>query len=111
MPLDPTRGRCPLDSRQGRCPWIPRRAFGPLDTRAGIPLRGFSFAGVTARDGRAATRRLMLFSHNTILILNDYKDTVRRFPKGDRKALWSPPQRRNLLAAYKDMIIKIGMCI
>ena len=107
MPLDPTRGRCPLDSRQrGAAPLeTPRRAFGPLDTRAGIPLRVFSFAGVTARDGRAATRRLMLFSHNTILILNDYKDTVRRFPKGDRKALWSPPQRRNLLAAHKDMII------
>ncbi len=29
----------------------------------------------------------------------------------DRKALCSPPQRRNPFAAYKDMIIKIGMCI
>ena len=26
----------------------------------------------------------------------------RRFPKGDRKALWSPPQRRNLLRNRKE---------
>ncbi len=40
----------------------------------------------------------------TILILNDYKDAERRSAEGDRKALCSPPQRRNLLAANKDMI-------
>ena len=37
-----------------------RRAFGPLDTHTGIPTRGFSLAGVTARDGRAATLNLQL---------------------------------------------------
>jgi hypothetical protein len=29
------------------------------------------------------------------------RDGPRRFPKGDRKALWSPPQRRNLLRNRK----------
>ena len=49
-----------LTTRQGRCPWTPRRAFGPLDTHAGSPAQGRSFAGVTARNGRAATRELRL---------------------------------------------------
>ena len=31
----------------------------------------------------------------------------RRFPKGDRKALWPPPQRRNLCAAAA-MMLKVG---
>ena len=38
---------------------------------------------------------------NTILILNDYKDAERRSAEGDRKALCSPPQRRNPFAAYE----------
>ena len=37
----------------------------------------------------------------TILILNDYKDAERRSAEGDRKALCSPPQRRNPFAAYE----------
>ena len=37
-----------------------RRAFGPLDTQAGVMQREGSLAGVTARDRRAATRRLRL---------------------------------------------------
>ena len=44
----------------------------------------------------------MLFpnSSDTILILNDYMDAERRWAEGDRKALCSPPQRRNPLDAY-----------
>ena len=45
---------------QGRCPWTLRRAFGPLDSQAGIPAQGFTLAGVTARDRRAVTRSLRL---------------------------------------------------
>ena len=44
--------------------------------------------------------RIILFALNTILILNDYKDAERRSAEGDRKALCSPPQRRNPFAAY-----------
>ena len=45
--------------------------------------------------------RIILFALNTILILNDYKDAERRSAEGDRKALCSPPQRRNPFAAYE----------
>ena len=38
---------------------------------------------------------------DTILILNDDKDAERRSAEGDRKALCSPPQRRNPFAAYQ----------
>ena len=37
-----------------------RRAFGPLDSHSGGMRRVGSLAGVTARNGRAATRRLRL---------------------------------------------------
>ena len=40
---------------------------------------------------------------HTILILNDYKDAERRIAKGDRKALCSPPQRRNPSTTYTNM--------
>ena len=43
---------------------------------------------------------------NTVLIQNEYRDAARRFAKGDRKALCSPPQRRNPFVTHKDMIIK-----
>ena len=45
--------------------------------------------------------RIILFALNTILILIDYKDAERRSAEGDRKALCSPPQRRNPFAAYE----------
>ena len=58
-PADATKGALPLwIPCQGPCPWTPRRAFGPLDSRAGAQAQGSSFAGVTARDGRAATQGL-----------------------------------------------------
>ena len=44
---------------------------------------------------------IILFSLNTILTLNDYRDTVRRSAEGDRKALCSPPQRQNPFATYE----------
>ncbi len=43
----------------------------------------------------------LTFISDTILIQNDYKDTVRRSAEGDRKALCSPPQRRNPFATYE----------
>ena len=53
------KGRCPFGfPARGPAPGPPRRAFGPLDSRAGGLARGCSFAGVTARNGRAATRGL-----------------------------------------------------
>ena len=55
---NPARGRCPLDARSGRCPDNQRRAFGPLDTHAGVLIGAGSLAGVTARDRRASTHRL-----------------------------------------------------
>ena len=39
-----------------------------------------------------------------IFILIDNQDAERRIAKGERKALCSPPQRRNLLAANMNMI-------
>ena len=41
----------------------------------------------------------------TVLYTNFYLlQRGRRFPKGDRKALWSPPQRRNLLRNRKKIV-------
>ena len=34
--------------------------------------------------------------------IKKHGSAMRRFPKGDRKALWSPPQRRNPLQQYKS---------
>ena len=98
-PAGATTGALPLwIPCQGPCPWTPRRAFGPLDSQAGIPAQGSTLAGVTARDGRAATRNLPrdYVRHNNHTL---HPAGRRRFPKGDRRALWSPPQRRNPRAA------------
>ena len=56
------KGVLPLwKPRQSALPsGLPRRAFGPLDTHSGGLELGFSFAGVTARDRRAATQSLQL---------------------------------------------------
>ena len=45
----------------------------------------------------------------TILVLNDDKDAARRIAKGDRKALCSPPQRRNPFAIYTNMTIETDL--
>ena len=51
-----------------------------------------------------------LLAFHTIFILNDYKDAERRSAEGDRKALCSPPQRRNPFAAYERDDLEANEC-
>ena len=56
--------------------------------------------------GQGQGTHLILFSLKTILILNDYKDAARRSAEGDRKALCSPPQRRNPFATCERDVLE-----
>ena len=56
------------------------------------------------RETSALGKAIVLSENSIFVILNDYKDAARRIAKGDRKALCSPPQRRNPFVAYQDMI-------
>ena len=55
---NPARGFAPEPYQRALPSGLLRRAFGPLDTHSGVLRRIESLAGVTARNGRAATRSL-----------------------------------------------------
>jgi len=112
LPLHPTRGGVAPSGlppfrlrRPGALPLDP--AKGVFDP-SGLPFRWWhswaerrvtdaphDLAWVGAYGRRLAWARYIVGRGGKLEARPVYKERPRRFPKGDRKALWSPPQRRN----------------
>ena len=65
--------------------------------RSESPLVASAEAKPSAKRGKARRAFLLPFHKQSISCSTPHSQqrNPRRFPKGDRKALWSPPQRRN----------------
>ena len=90
-------------NRRGQRPLVSADSFGFLFVATGdeslTPQRAFRSPFGNLR-GRPLDAKLLM-QHIFYSFLNDYKDAVRRSAEGDRKALCSPPQRRNPFAIYQ----------